>query len=160
MGEESGDDVVTLFDATRLRLAGAPRERLGDWAPARRLLGIGRAPRIVPVGEAWHVGVLLIGDAVVYATGEVLRAHPEARRGYTSLAQRERAERAAAAFRGGFADGEVVHLGAVPLDLDAVARGEASGPLLVIDAVPHVRWGSSVQPRPLAGYLDEQLSLR
>ena len=101
-----------LLDDARRRLAGAPRERLGDWAQARKLLGFGRAPRIVPVGEAWHVGVLLIADAEVYATGEVLRARTEAPRGYTAQAQRERSERAAAAARGGFADGEVVHLGA------------------------------------------------
>ena len=70
--------VDALLAGARRRLAGAPRERLGDWAHTRRLLGFGRAPRIVPVGEAWHVGVLLIGDAEVWATGEVLRARAEA----------------------------------------------------------------------------------
>ena len=74
-------DLKALFDDARRRLAGSPRERLGDWAHARRLLGFGRAPRIVPVGEAWHVGVLLIADAAVYATGEILRARTEAPRG-------------------------------------------------------------------------------
>lgn len=149
-----------LIDAARARLAGSSRERLGDWASSRRLLGIGRAPRIVPVGEAWHVGVLLIGDAEVYATGEVLRARADAPRGYTAQSQRERSERAAAAARGGFADGEVVHLGATALDLDALARGEASGPLTLVDEVPHVRWSVSGPPRPLADYLAEQLELR
>ncbi|MGB4777971.1 MAG: glutaminase, partial [Microbacterium sp.] len=84
--------VFALLDDARARLAGAPRERLGDWAHARKLLGFGRAPRIVPVGEAWHVGVFLIGDAAVYATGEVLRARSEAPRGYTAEAQRARSE--------------------------------------------------------------------
>lgn len=156
----AGGDVRALFDAARARLAGSPRERIGDWAASRKLLGFGRAPRIVPVGEAWHVGVLLIGDAEVYATGEVLRARTEAPRGYTAQAQRERSERAAAAARGGFADGEVVHLGAVPIDLDALAQGQASGPLLLVDRVPHVRWSATGAPRPLADYLDEQLGLR
>ena len=81
--------VDALLDGARRRLAGAPRERLGDWAHARKLLGFGRAPRIVPIGEAWHVGVLLIGDAEVWATGEILRARAEAPRGYTAQAQRE-----------------------------------------------------------------------
>ncbi len=51
-----------ILDDARRRLVGTPKERLGDWAHARRLLGFGRAPRIVPVGEAWHVGVLLIAE--------------------------------------------------------------------------------------------------
>lgn len=153
-----------LLDDARRRLAGAPRERLGDWAQVRKLLGFGRAPRIVPVGEAWHVGVLLIADAEVYATGEVLRARTEAPRGYTAQAQRERSERAAAAARGGFADGEVVHLGAVRLDLEALRHGEASGPLSIAGGAPGgtvlVRWSATGAPRPLADYLDEQLALR
>lgn len=152
-------DPDRLFGAARMRLAGAPRERLGDWAHARRLLGFGRAPRIVPVGEAWHVGVLLIGDAEVWATGEILRARTEAPRGYTAQAQRERSERAAAAARGGFADGEVVHLGAAPIDVDEVRRGGVSGPLAVIAGVVHVRWSPTGVTRPLADYLDEQLEL-
>ncbi|WP_431804574.1 glutaminase [Microbacterium sp. bgisy203] len=153
-------DVGAILDAARTRLAGSPRERLGDWAASRRLLGFGRAPRIVPVGEAWHVGVLLIGDAEVWATGEVLRARTEAPRGYTAQAQRERSERAAAAARGGFAEGEVLHLGAAPIDLDALARGEASGPLSLVLDVPHIRWSATGQTRPLSAYLDDQLALR
>lgn len=151
---------TTLITDARARLAGLPRERLGEWTTTRKVLGFGRAPRIVPVGEAWHVGVLLIGDAEVYATGEVLRARTEALRGYTAQAQRERSERAAAAARGGFADGEIVHLGATPIDLAALGRGEASGPLLLVNRVPHVRWSAAGAPRPLAVYLDEQLGLR
>src|SRR5690606_39390852 len=52
------------------RSSDLPTEGLGEWASARRLLGFGRAPRIVRVGEAWHVGALLIADDAVYATGE------------------------------------------------------------------------------------------
>lgn len=148
------------IDAARRRLAGAPREKLGVWAPTRRLLAWSRAPRIVPAGEAWHLGVLLIGDADVFATGEVLRARTEAIRGYTAHAQRERAERAAAAARGGFADGEVVHLGATALDLAALREGRDAGPLRVVSGVPHVRWSEGAQPRPLAEYLADQLALR
>lgn len=153
-------DASALFEAARRRLAGTPAERLGDWAAARKLLGFGRAPRIVPVGEAWHLGVLLIAERAVYATGEVLRARTEAPRGYTAEAQRARSERAAAAARGGFADGEVVHLGAVELDLAALAPGRDTGPLSLVGGVPHVRWSAMGAPRPLADYLDEQLSLR
>ena len=102
-GSDNGVELDDVLTDARRRLAGSPRERLGDWAHARKLLGFGRAPRIVPVGEAWHVGVLLIADAEVYATGEILRARAEAVRGYTAEAQRARSERAAAAARGGCA---------------------------------------------------------
>lgn len=151
---------TALIDAVRGRLAGSPRERLGDEVTSRGLLGFGRAPRIVPVGEAWHVGVLLIGADAVYATGEVLRARADAPRGFTAQAQRERSERAAAAARGGFADGEVLHVGFAELDLTRLGGGGASGPLSAVDGVPHVRWSPTGALRPLAAYLEEQLSLR
>jgi len=173
----STPDSATLIAAARDRLAAAdaPRERLGEWVEGRRLLGIGRAPRIVPTGEAWHVGVLLIADAAVFATGEVLRAREHAIRGYTSEAQRARDARAGAAFRGGFAEGETVHLGWTRLDLDALSARDsdalsaadpdtlrlansAAGPLLVVAGIPHIRWSTSAT-RPLADYLDDQLSL-
>lgn len=160
MRMDASTAVHALFDDARRRLAGSPRERRGDWAAARKLLGFGRAPRIVPLDAVWHVGVLLIADDAVYATGEVLRARTDAVRGYTAQAQRERSERAAAAARGGFTDGEVVHLGAAPLDLDALAAGVEQGPLSMRGGIPSVRWSPTGLPRPLADYLDEQLSLR
>ena len=149
-----------ILSAARERLAGSPRERLGDWAASRRLLGLGRAPRIVPVTDAWHVGVLLIGDDRVFATGEILRARHDAVRGYTAESQRARSDRAAAAHRGGFAEGEVVHLGWEELDPAAVDRGERSGILSLAAGVPHVRWSASGATRALAEYLDDLLSLR
>lgn len=149
-----------LFSAARARLDGTPREGLGEWATARRLLGFGRSPRIVRVGDAWHVGVLLIAQDAVYATGEILRAREEAIRGYTAQSQRERSERAAAAFRGGFSEGETVHLGWTPIDVDTIDAGGVSGPLSVVDGVVCVRWSPTAAPRPLADYLDEQLSFR
>lgn len=149
-----------LLQAARERLAGSSRERLGEWTQGRRILGIGRAPRIVPVAEAWHVGVLLIGEDRVFATGEVLRARHDAIRGYTAEAQRARAERAAAAFRGGFAEAEVLHLGWSEMDAAAVDRGAGSGILSLQDGVPHITWSHTGPPRPLEDYLDDMLSLR
>jgi len=149
-----------LLQAARERLAGSPRERLGEWTQGRRILGIGRAPRIVPVTEAWHVGTLLIGDDRVFATGEVLRARQDAIRGYTAEAQRARFERAGAAFRGGFAEGEVLHVGWTEMDAAAVDRGERSGILSLVNGAPHVAWSTTGPARPLAAYLDDMLSLR
>lgn len=155
-------DAVTaeLFAAARARLQGQPRTRLGEWTAPRRVLGLGRAPRIVPVGEAWQLGVLLIGDDRVLQAGEVLRARHDAIRGFTAESQRARSDRAAAAHRGGFAEGEVVHLGWAELDLAAVDAGGSSGILSSVDGVAHIRWSAAGAVRPLAAYLDDQLSLR
>ncbi|WP_405372014.1 MULTISPECIES: glutaminase [unclassified Microbacterium] len=149
-----------ILDVARARLQGSPRERLGVWASSRRILGLGRAPRILPLTEAWHVGVLLIGDDRVFATGEVLRARHDAVRGFTAESQRARSDRAAAAHRGGFAEGEVVHLDWTELDPGAVDRGETSGILSRVGGIVQVRWSSTGASRPLAAYLDDMLSLR
>lgn len=152
--------VALLADArARLAAAAAPTEALGDAGRARRILGMSRAPRITPVGDAWHLGVLLLTDDAVLATGEVLRARRDAPRGYTAEAQRERSERAAAAFRGGFPEGAVVHVGWRRLDPSRVDAGEASGPLALVDGVPSVRWSAAAGHVPLASYLDERVAL-
>ncbi|OJU57865.1 glutaminase [Microbacterium sp.] len=154
--------VGAVLAHARARLADIPRERLGEASAGRRILGIARSPRIVPVGEAWHLGVLLLAAdpaAGLLATGDILRARAEVRRGFAAQSQRERAERAAAARRGGFAEGEVVHVGWRTIDLAAVARGEASDPLAVVDGEPRVRWSRAGGYVPLAGYLDERIAL-
>ena len=150
---------VELFEAARRRLAGCDREHLGARHAPRRMLGIARAPRIVPAGSAWHIGVLLISDDAVYETGDILRAREEVRRGFTAESQRERAELAAAAFRGGFPEGATVHVGWRMLDAAAVDRGEASGPLALVAGVPSLRWRAGADHVPLAGYLDDRISL-
>ncbi|MEH3088331.1 MAG: glutaminase [Microbacterium arborescens] len=147
-----------LIDAARRRLAGVPRERLGVRSEGRRLLGFGRAARILPIGDAWHLGVLLIADEEVFATGELLRARAEAVRGYTAEAQRARSERAAAAFRGGFAEGEPVHLDWTPIDLGVVDDGGSSGPLSVVGGVVTVAFAAGAR-MPLAAYLDDRIAL-
>lgn len=151
--------VSVLLDAARTRLTEAPREGLGELVEPRRILGVGRALRIVPRGSAWHLGVLLLTDDAVLATGEILRARTEARRGYTAESQRHRAELAAAARRGGFAEGATVHIGWRMLDPDAVDRGEASDPLALSGGVPSVRWSSTGGYVPLDRYLDERIGL-
>lgn len=147
-----------LIADARRRLVGVPRERLGVRSEGRRLLGFGRAARILPVGDAWHLGVLLIADEEVFATGELLRARAEAIRGYTAEAQRARSERAAAAFRGGFAEGEAVHLDWTAVDLAAVDAGGASGPLARVGDVVSVTFAPGAR-MPLAAYLDDRIAL-
>jgi len=148
-----------MLDAARSRLADAPREHLGEWVQPRRVLGIARAPRVVPRGGAWHLGVLLLTDDVLCATGEIVRAREQVRRGFTAESQRERDALAGAAFRGGFAEGEVVHVGWQPIDLDALARGEASGPVWFVEGMPRVRWNSAGGSIALEGYVAERVEL-
>ncbi|WP_439593715.1 glutaminase [Microbacterium sp.] len=148
-----------LFDEARRMLADAPREALGREVEPRRILGIGRGSRITPVGSVWHLGVLLIGEDDVFATGDILRSHQEVRRGYPAESQRRRAERSAAAFRGGFPEGATVHVGWRMLDLVALERGEASRPLAIVDGEPSVHWSASGGYMPLGRYLDERVAL-
>ncbi|KQZ85911.1 glutaminase [Microbacterium sp. Root166] len=150
---------VALLAAARARLAGAPQEALGELRTPGRVLGIARAPRIVPAGQAWHIGALLLTDDAVLATGEIVRARAEARRGYAAESQRQRAELAAAARRGGFDEGQVVHIGWQVADPAAVDRGAASGPLALVDGVPSVRWSAAGGYVPLDRYLDERIAL-
>lgn len=147
-------NIETLFAEARVALKDVPRMRLGTLVAPRRILGFARAPRITPVGAAWHLGVLLVGEHEVWSTGDIVRAHDEVRRGYTAESQRERAALSAAAFRGGFAEGESVHLGWKPLDL-----GVPTEPLAMIDGVASVRWSAVGGYRPLADYLNDRISL-
>ena len=149
----------SVLDSARARLADAPREALGELLVPRRVLGVGRSPRIVRRGSAWHLGVLLLTDDALLATGDIVRARQEVRRGFAAESQRHRAELAAAARRGGIAEGESVHIGWVELDLAAVLRGAASGPLALQDGTPSVRWSTAGGYIPLDAYLDERIDL-
>lgn len=135
-------------------LAGAPKVGLGEERESRW-----RGRRIVRVGDAWHLGVLLLTGTRVLATGEVLRAADPGRRGYTAESARERAARRQEALRGGFREGEVVHVGWGVIDVAAVDAGGASGPLAVIDGVPSVRWSAAGGFMPLEAYLRERIEL-
>ncbi|KJL29875.1 hypothetical protein [Microbacterium oxydans] len=135
-------------------LAGAPKEGLGEQRDSQW-----RGRRIVRVGAAWHLGVLLLTDTHALATAEVLRAADPGRRGYTAESARERAARREEALRGGFDEGEVVHVGWSVIDVDAVDAGGASGPLASIDGVPSVRWSAAGGFMPLESYLRERVEL-
>ncbi|WOF22454.1 glutaminase [Microbacterium betulae] len=154
------DDLRALLDDARSRLADVPRESTGGLVePGRVKRAIGVRPRIVRVGEVWRLGVLLLGDDGVWATGEVLRAAEEVRRGYPAESQRRRAEVRAMAFRGGFAEGETFHIGWAPVDVAAVADGGDDGPLSWDHGTLMVRWSPAGFFRPLAPYLSEQIGL-
>ncbi|MDQ1082860.1 MULTISPECIES: glutaminase [Microbacterium] len=146
-----------LLTAARAALADAPRERIGELQEGRRLLGIPRAARIVPRGTAWHLGVLLLTDDEVLATGDIVRSRAEVRRGFAAESQRRRAELAAAAARGGVPEGETVHIGWHRLDPARLER--TSTPLAVRGGEVVVRWSTAGGYMPLARYLDERIEL-
>lgn len=146
--------MAEMFASTRRELARIPQEWLGEERASRW-----RGRRIVPVGRAWHLGVLLLTEDRVLATGEVLRAADPGRRGYAAESARERALRREQALRGGFEPGVVVHVGWSEIDLAAVATGAASGPLALVEGVPSVRWSRAGDRMPLKAYLDDRLSL-
>lgn len=156
-------EVERLLRDARARLADVPRVPLGRIADPPRLLSAFVGTRIVPDGSVWPLGVLLLGvdrrgiDGL-WATGEVVRARPEDRRGYTAESARRRGELAAAASRGGFADGVAVQLPSMRIDVEAV-EGESAGPLGVVDGVVSVRWSPAAPLTPLAPYLDERIRL-
>ncbi|WP_431070921.1 glutaminase [Microbacterium phyllosphaerae] len=135
-------------------LAGLPKEGLGEERDSRW-----RGQRIVRVGEAWHLGVLLLTETHALATAEVLRAADPGRRGYTAESARERAARRALALRGGFGEGEVAHIGWSVIDVDAVDAGGESGPLKLIGGVPSVHWSTAGGWMPLEAYLRERVEL-
>ena len=149
--------IADILHAARRRLDGAPKEALGELKAPRPILGIARAPRIVPAGEAWHLGVLLLADEHLAATGQIVRAREEARRGYTAESQRERAALAAAAFRGGFGEGSAVHVDWRLIDVDDLDA--ASSPVAVVDGQPMVRWSATGGLMPLERYLHERIEL-
>lgn len=153
-------DVEAAFARARERLAGVPREGLGRLVvPGGLRRALGGQPRIVPDGEAWRVGVLLIGDDAVYAVGDVLRAAPERRRGFTAESARRRAQAAAMCIRGGFAEGATVNVDHARIDLAAVVAGGASGPLDGRGGTVTVRWTSGGATMPLEAYLRERIDM-
>jgi hypothetical protein len=162
---EIGAQIAAIVEDARRELTGYPAERLAQTRPARRVLGMLRAERIVPAGEAWHLGAILVrcdgpAEGGLLATGEILRARAEVRRGFAAESQRARAARAAAARRGGFAEGETAHVDAAPIDAAQLAATGASGPVLVgADGTLLVRWSRTGAAVPLRPYLTERIDL-
>ncbi|MBA8817288.1 hypothetical protein FHX48_002386 [Microbacterium halimionae] len=151
--------LAALIANARVQLGNTAREQLGRWHQPARILGFSRAERIVAAGHAWHLGVLLLTDSELLATGEVVRSREPARRGFTAQSQRERATHAEAAYRGGFAEGDTAHVDWRVIDLDAIGRGEASGPLSVVDGGVRVRWSRGGLTQPLDTYLYDRIAL-
>ena len=149
-----------------LAAASARTEVLAEYVPARRVLGVPRAPRMSPIGDVWRLGVLLLDrEGRLYATGRVIRAERPVRRSVIAESVAEHRAYRAAAVKGGIAEGATVVFDAAPLELDEGALAAGAGPLVIIEgpagAEVGVRWNPSTAGAvmPLEPYLAERVEL-
>jgi len=169
--DEAGRDAAALAEVrgvlaeavARLQAAGVPDEPLAEFVPARRVLGVTRRSRLVPLGRVWRLGVFLLDhEARLYAAGATTRAVPPGHPQYVAASQEQRREYRAAAYRGHFAPGETVNHSARPLELAAATLREATGPLLLDDGRALVRWSpglAGTSAVPFRPYLEERVEL-
>ncbi|MBP2436566.1 glutaminase [Microbacterium amylolyticum] len=154
------DDLAAILGDARARLRDVPTVRLGLGRRARMVArAFGGKPVIEPVARAHHLGVVLIGQEKLWATGDIIRAAPDERRGFTAESQRVRAYMSGMAFRGGFADGETCHIDWEEIDVAAVSVGGADGPLSWRDDRIMVRWSPAGFLMPFSEYVDERIAL-
>lgn len=152
--------------AAWLASAGVPSEALAEYVPARRKLLVTRKPTMQPLGRVWRIGTLLLAeDGRLFAHGRSTRAAERGRPGYQSLSREERREIAAAALRGGFAEGEPVNFEAVPLGFapdPGPADDDPALPIGYADGDFRVRWraGAPLEGAPpLATFFTDRLPL-
>jgi len=136
-----------------LQRIGAADESLAVLREGRGIGSLRGAPRMLPVGRAWRLGVLLLDvQGNLYATGQVTRAiEPQiAVTNRSAEAELKREYRRAAA-RGPFPEGETINFEFAMLE-------GLEEPLSVVDDVVHVRLasGSTV---PLERYLADRVGL-
>lgn len=153
--------------------AGIVPEALADFVPPRRVLLVRRPATMAPRGEVWRLGTLLVGAgslegtlfAARHATRAAVRLHP----GNQSISREERRDIAAAALRGGYAEGTPVNYDATPIPLTLLDHHGDIDPALPIGVADgpegpavRVRWraGADLAGAPtLTAYLAERVSL-
>ncbi|RLP75607.1 hypothetical protein D9V32_09035 [Mycetocola tolaasinivorans] len=152
-----------LADAVAaLRAHGTAPELRAEFVPAHTRLLVPRRAAILPIGEVWRLGSLLLGpDGDVYETGEVVRASEPGWPGHQSVLAEQRREYRQAAQRAKIASGTVINLGWTPVDLEPNALRDSDGVLVLRGETPHVRWapGSDAATLPLDSYLAERITL-
>ena len=134
-------------------LDGIPDEALAIYNPGKGVGPFHSAPKFVPAGHAWRLGMFLLdASGTLYLTGEVTRAlEPGVALLSRSPSAEQRRDYRAAAARGKFAPGRVVNFGYQVLDgLEA--------PLYLEDSVVrvHLNTGGTAD---LEAYLRERAAL-
>lgn len=145
-----------------LRAAGLPPELRAEFVPAHTRLMIPRRAAVIPRGEVWRLGSLLLGpEGDLYETGEVVRAGEPGWPGHQSVLAEQRREYRSAAQRAKIAPGTVINLGWTPIDQDPEALAVSPGALFLRDGEPLVRWvpGNDAAAIGLGAYLDERIEL-
>jgi len=153
-------DALLQAAVARLSAAGARTEALGAVREPRGLGPFKSAAAIVPVGEAWRLGVLLVGtDGGLAAVGRITRATETGRpQNLSAGVEQRRAERVAAT-RGRFTAGTVVNFEFAEVSRDP-ADWTLADPLELDGDRIVVRWGAfRSESRELAAYLDDRIAL-
>lgn len=146
----------------RLRDAGVRTEHLAEFVPAERKLLWRKAATMREVGEVWRIGpILLDAEGNLHSAGRATRAAERPRPDFQSLSREERRDLAAAALKGGFAEGTAVDFDAVPILLDG-SDPPADSPVRIAGGAYRVKWHPSapLETAPtLAAFLDDRVGL-
>ena len=149
-----------------LQLAGVLPEAIAEYVPeGRKLFVLPRPATMRALGEAWRLGSLLLDtEGGLWVAGRATRAAERGRVGYQSVSREERRDIAAAALRGGYAEGFPVNFDARPISLDEASLRELgpTDPIGLAESEIRVRWrtGASLDSAPtLEQYLRERVAL-
>lgn len=187
---QEGGAATRITDAgiqaiSALRAAGVPSEALATLTPEQRKFLRRVPPTMRPMAEVWRLGVLLLvsPDAprvptakprrrqdpapplpLWFFSGHSTRSAERGRPNYQSSSREERREIAAAALRGGYPVGTVVHFDAIPLPADDAALEALSGDWAVglHEGLPRVRWRAGADiasAQSFDGYVRERVEL-
>jgi len=154
-------DALLAATVAELESIGAADEALGVLREGRGIGPLRGQPKLVPVGRAWRLGVVLLDRAgALYATGEITRAiEPQVAVTNRSAAAEVKREYRRAAVRGSFPTGETINHEFEPLDLSPNALSAGSGLLsLADDGAVLVRLASGSRI-PLERYLADRVAL-
>lgn len=151
--------------AAQLSAAGAPSESLAEYVAPRRVLLMPRPARMLPVGDVWRLGTLLLGtDGRLHSLGAATRARERGRASYQSESREVRRDIAAAALRGGYTVGTAVNYDTHELELTpaSIAALGADDPIGFAAGEVRVRWrpGAPLDGGPtLEAYLRDRVEL-
>ena len=140
---------------------GAADEALAVLREGRGISVLRGQPRMMPVGRAWRLGVILLDrSGGLYATGEITRAiEPMVAVTNRSAAAEQKREYRRAAARGPFTEGETINHEFTPIDLAPDALRAGSGPLSLGDNDEILVQLASGSRIPLEGYLADRVAL-
>lgn len=179
---EIEQQVVRALSAAvaRLQATGIKPEALAEYVAPRRVLLVNRPATMRPIGEVWRLGTLLLGAPIdtppepsktpqaspltLWAAGHATRAAVRPHPNNQSVSREERRDIAAAALKGGYAEGTPVNYDAVQILLDeaSLLALNTGSPLGFANGEAHVRWraGASLHGAPtLQAYLDDRIGL-